>query len=1311
MERKSKINGLKCTLAMDLLEGGFIDPTSAAALGRSLSKAVADNVCNEVKKCSNMVDARNASSGSVAGNVSSLVNDNDDTALPEVLPVKTLPWPDAVLSEWQSFKAYSSVGIFSSLSRAYIVSDNKLLLWNFVTGKEFICFSDISEIITALSDPVRPKEGVFQAHITNVIACATPRRVYVIGISMIGDDPRTAEMRLFDLHYVVEAPTIVVKLAVHDASGRIFCAGSDGNTYEIEYSKDKTMYQPRMKFVNHSVAFGRIPVLSTVGHAWKQLKQTWAVAQPSLRDICVDQQRGLLFTLATDSTITMWKLTDHGGLERQATTKHSLSVILKTLHSNVPPQLSVLVAIFPIRSDRGYSLASVAANGDVFRYACSDGGWGSSCYLDVRERSTYSLQQQCSDISICWSANGVLVFAAESSADASDVVSFVNAPMYMLPPHQHIRDVVSTFDKASTGITRVDAVGECWSSQQNVVQNTPEVVSQMFAAPREFAVAHRHGISIFMKLRPVDMLHAILLNGDVVRREQLLKRFQTVFSTVDYCCMLLQLASGSTANGASNITDWSVRDPNTATSHLSSSHPAQRLGSALLQPVSHEIQRQSRDVLLRTFTMPTWSEGPQASSAHRYISVNMSVLTQAVIASLARSLLSIWDSSIWSIGNSTLRASETILAELRRQLDLMKADLWPDCPLGSGFSVLWDASRVTLRVLPQGPVHVTPQDVRGLQSLYVGAVVSMIESASQAIRFLKLLNGVAVLREEVRFGELVCSPERSQALAKAIGRQIVSDGAKRREYNRVFSKMQAECPQMFADVDVAEFQVRIEMDRMGSTAPNQMKLWGPERVREFEVTVEPNASSLWSNGSLQIICEELRALKREDSAVKLLLHAAYQMHAQSAHNGVHHYSSNAGDFAHQNQKQKILQLIAAFLESAWEQNRPVAENLLGSKDSVGSIWSVEPTDEAAHCFLFEWFLSPRESSIIQKQLEETVLMCRSAYLAGYLERCSASGSSTTGKYYAKYLRSVRRDFSSAVAVLSRMAQSPLFQVTPSDRLQQRLECWKEALECAIEGRLSAEEQEIERRVKLTSAQVQLSDALRHAAERPGAGVDIQEKLSLVLSSQLDENDLMLLAENVADYGGGEVQLAVLSAFNNVHPTLYMSAVESCFNRANVNVAYTAEQILKKYGRNPSFPIGLVIKYVERYSFDASGGREGSNFAIDLACECGLELHVVFAHYAEVLEKREIPWSGFNPIQNVVPDSFLCYSVALLVKKMVASPQLRANSGFTAPIVHSARELVAQALTKCRPGERTQRSALDHAERILDQCQASLRHAL
>ncbi|CUI15347.1 nucleoporin, putative [Bodo saltans] len=1287
-------------------EGGFIDPTSTAASVRALSKAVADNVSSEVKKC-NIVDVRSGtSSGSIAGSMAALSSGDDTVALPEVLPIKTLLWPEAVLAEWQAFKAYSCVGIFSSISRAYIVADNKLLLWNFATGKEFLSFNEIPELITCLSDPVKPKQGVFQPHITQVIVCATPRCVYIIGVSMVGDDPRTSEMRLFHLNYVVEAPCIVVKFAVHEGTGRIFCAGADGNTYEIEYSKDQTVYQARMKFVNHSVAFGRIPVLSTVGHALREIKQMMTHAQPSLRDICVDQQRNLLFTLAADGVLAMWKLAEHGGLERQATTKHQLNVIVKTLHSNIPPQLSPLVAIFPIRSDRGYSLASVAANGDVYRYACSDGGWGSSSYLDVRERSSYNLMQRHSgDISVCWSANGVLIFAAQSATEEADLLSFVHTPIYMLPPHQHIREVVSTFEKASSGATRIDAVGECWAPQHSVAANTTDVVSQMFCAPREFACAHRHGISIFMKLRPVDMLHCVFLNGDVTRRDQLLKRFQTVFSAVDYCCMLLQLASGSTTHPHTSV-DHSV----TRGINASGSHPSQRLGTALLQPVSHEVQRLARDVLLRSYMMPTWSDSPHSSTTHRYIAVNMSVLTQSIAASLARSLLPVWDVSIWKIEGAVLRSSETLLAELRRQMDLMKSELWPDCPLGGGFSVLWDSGKATLRILPHGPMNVTPQDVRSLQTSYVSGLATLIESASQTIRFLKLLGGISVLREEVRFGELVSSTDRSQALAKAIGRQIVSDGPKRREYSRVFSKMQLECPQMFADVDVAEFQVRIEIDRMGSTAPHQMKLWGPDRIREFEASVEPNASALWSNGSLQVICEELRALRREDSAVKLLLHASHQMHGQASQRfSLGQLYGTAGDVAHLNQKQKILQLVVVFLESAWEQNRPVAETLLGMKDKPGMIWAVEPTDEAAHCFLFDWFLSPRESSIIQKQLEDTVLMCRSPFLAGYLERCSASGSCAVSKHYAKYLRAVRKDYKNAVSVLSRMAQSPLFQVGPYDRLQQRLECWKEALDCAVEGRLSSEEQEIERRVKLTTAQVQLADALRQSVDR--GSVQLQDKLTATLSTQLDENDMMLLAEDVREFGGGEVQLAVLAAFSNIHPSMYMSAVESCFNRSHGNASYVAETILKKYGKQPSFPIGLVLKYLERFSYDACNGREGSPLCVDLLCECGLELHVVFAHYAEIIERREVPWSGINPLQNVVPDSFLCYSVALLVKKMVASPQLRANASFTAPIVHSARNLVAQVAAKCRAGERIQRNALDHAERMLDQCQASLRHVV
>lgn len=377
----------------------YVDLLSPEAVKQAALKAVEDHVHAEVKRALATDAPCNSNlNGFAVGSIASFDGD-DTTVLPEYLPLRNIPWPEPIVQLWRSFQANSTVGLFSSVCRVYITIDNRLVMWNAATGKEFSSYDDIDELIVAVGEPFVPKQGVLPSHITRVVPISTPTKVHFVGLSVIGDNVQTAEIRTSNIGYVTHAPCIIVKFAAHDRSHRLFGAGADGNLYEVQYNRDYTAIHPRMRLLNHSIVFGSVPVLDVVGRVLGTVKQTWGYAKASLRDITIDQSRGMLFTLGSDSTISVWKIQD-GSIHFQTSAAHDNTTVQRTLHSNLPQNLSPLVSIFAISSERGFHLAAIAENGDVYRYACPEMDWQGGCRLEVRERTPSAIQGR--DVSAAW---------------------------------------------------------------------------------------------------------------------------------------------------------------------------------------------------------------------------------------------------------------------------------------------------------------------------------------------------------------------------------------------------------------------------------------------------------------------------------------------------------------------------------------------------------------------------------------------------------------------------------------------------------------------------------------------------------------------------------------------------------------------------------------------------------------------------------------------------------------------------------------------------------------------------------------------
>ena len=231
-----------------------------------------------------------------------------------------------------------------------------------------------------------------------------------------------------------------------------------------------------------------------------------------------------------------------------------------------------------------------------------------------------------------------------------------------------------------------------------------------------------------------------------------------------------------------------------------------------------------------------------------------------------------------------------------------------------------------------------------------------------------------------------------------------------------------------------------------------------------------------------------------------------------------------------------------------------------------------------------------------------------------------------------YLRKIQRNFSEAIRVCSKVAQSHLADVPEDQRLKYRLQCWQEALECAREGRLP-EQSDVQRSVRLIEAQLLLREVAMSFLQSGETYLDsfvtlndeqltqrelAQRTLARLNRECVPQSDLFEIGGWFPTLGGGEVQLMLLQCMNVVDPSLYASTLERVFQRQNVLPENIARSVLAKFYDPIAFPLAFLIRLLEARTFAEKPA--GSSKTPDVLQQ-SVEHSAVFLSYIDVIEHR------------------------------------------------------------------------------------------
>ncbi|CAC9553533.1 putative nuclear pore complex protein (NUP155) [Leishmania infantum JPCM5] len=1204
--------------------------------------------------------------GFVRSNSYALSTRDTTYAVPDFFPVGGVAWPETLLELWKSMRYGSLTGVFADLSRAWFTVDNRLVIWDYRGGREFCVYDEISEMISVVGSPLRPLSGIFQPHVTYIIPVGTTSMMFLLGLCILGEGA-LAEMKVVNLGYSCSTDTVITKAI--GSSGRVFCAGADGNVYELRYMRENTPITPKIRMVNYGYWFSSAPILGQVTLAVANVWQSWrGSGHGGLIDLVVDERDGILATLCERSTISLWRLNPSGGIRYMFSLRHRPDRLPRS-HSAPHVESAPLTRLFVIEADaQGCRLMSTALNGDQFRYRyinAFDSVFSGELILQSHTPSYLSANKE---ISVCYASASVFLAAFSDMNDdrASDEVLAATSPATVMAPHQNVRDIVASFSGPSSRIVRVDAIDRMPTQGP---QNLSDLCAQVCSPRPTYVVVHRHGLSLFAQARPVDTLYLILSTNDADYRDSLLSRFTSVYSAPDYAAMLLQVAVG----GLNVTTEHPL--PFTKDSALSSSHDdgaaLNELGQQLVNGRNAEVLRRARE-LLRNLQLPATQAAPASGVTDaevQHVVVLMSPFATGLVAFVARALCLLWNTGVGKITQSSATSAVRVLEKVIQYLDSLSIGRSPEHQRTVSFQHEWQADKVVVMV-PRGR-SLRAEDVKKLQGAMLYKCYELTHKAWQAATLLQRMLGIPFYSEDasVAFAQVV----RDSAVAQRLGHYLsqvmldsqygISAGSGLQAAS--FAQLQRQCPYFFGGISSDAYQLQSDMRSL--TRGESLQSYTEAQMHKWATEVGAKAATYWPSGALQSICEQLRSLKYENVAVELLLHAAAQLDPNNAALSVFlaDGGGHVGDQArygnayslHQT-KTQVLELVVSTLESAWLTHRSVVDDLLGGPRRSGTIWQVEPSDEYAHCFLFDWMCAPRDDRNTAKLLRETLVAARSQFLGSYLRR----NAEVLTEEYAHYLASVQGDYHGAMQQCFVMALSPLPDTPVADRLQYRLRCLREALDCAKKCQ-SDQTQQVEQQLRLMEAQERLyriatefissgSATLDRRVEWEGEMVTERDvalqHIEFLSSFVASASDLIEVGGMYPALGGAEVQLDALLCSNVTDAGVYAT----CIGRAYDNEKDSAETITKRlidryFHQISCFPLSYLVRLLEARTFLRFPA--GSTEVVQLLVSLGVDPKVLFITYESVLEGRDDTGVGCVEFDEAgVTRGYLVYAYATVL---------------------------------------------------------------
>ncbi|XP_065180530.1 nuclear pore complex protein Nup155-like [Sycon ciliatum] len=470
-------------------------------------------------------------------------NPNLDLAsLPFVGPVKRVPLPQELVDQFNHMQCSCLMGLFTDIGRAFLTIDSTIFVWNYSDGSDLAYFDGLSEVILCVA-LVKPKPGLFQAHIKYLLVLTTPQQIVLLGVCLNeANGLACGEMHLQPQPLFAVSSDNVQHLAVAGTpSGRILLAGKDGCLYEVVYQAQDSWFQRKCRLVNHSTS-----ALSYLLPSFLSFNSEDALVQ-----LTVDPTRNILYSRSEKGTVRVFDLGADGS---ECTCVASMPVEriveLASMYSRELDKsiFKQLVRISPIESSESSTLhlMAISSCGVRFYFTTTENGKvGRPTLLSlvhVRLPPGYGgsmLSSRPTNVHASCHREGSFLFCSPLREDI-DMLWLMDADSFPFCP---------TLAEMQHGI---EVSGRTWALESvpdetsgqllgaGLRSEPPLILSQHVKPAPTFVLLTAQGTSIVTKLRPVDQLEQLLVDS-AGSDTSALRSFFRLYQAHESCAMCLIL--------------------------------------------------------------------------------------------------------------------------------------------------------------------------------------------------------------------------------------------------------------------------------------------------------------------------------------------------------------------------------------------------------------------------------------------------------------------------------------------------------------------------------------------------------------------------------------------------------------------------------------------------------------------------------------------------------------------------------------------------------------------------------------------------
>ncbi|XP_076462327.1 nuclear pore complex protein Nup155-like isoform X2 [Babylonia areolata] len=486
-------------------------------------------------------------------------------ALPELSSIKRLPLPPELTEQFDRMQCNCMMGLFPEIQRAFLTIDSDIFVWKYEDGSDLAYFDGLNEAILSVA-LVKPKPGIFQPHIQNLLCVATPVDIVLLGVSfsklhdVACGEPGSGEMHLLpEPLYSIPTDNTFITSIVGTDNGRIFMAGKDGALYELIYQAEDGWFSRKCRKVCHSTSALSFLVPSFFNFTFSQ--------DDPLVQISIDDSRHILYGRTQKGSIQVYDLGRDGkGMSRvasvsQQTILHSALATARTVEKS---HFKSIVHVSAITASESANLHVVAITQSGVRLYFTTSMFNTQftgpsmlTLVHVRLPPGFSAgsTQPPSKVHTAYHGSGTLLLMS-SQNDDNDLLWAISSDSF---PFQ--KQLMETQVKVPID-GRTWALGEIRPPESRIQAapsdgqqpDPPVVVSQHMEPSRRFIVLSAQGCHILRKLRPVEQLHSLLIDCGGPDAEEV-KAFFRLHRLDQACATCLVLAS-SRSPGDGQVSDW-----------------------------------------------------------------------------------------------------------------------------------------------------------------------------------------------------------------------------------------------------------------------------------------------------------------------------------------------------------------------------------------------------------------------------------------------------------------------------------------------------------------------------------------------------------------------------------------------------------------------------------------------------------------------------------------------------------------------------------------------------------------------------------